>query len=186
MARLSSSDTVVNRSPTITTRWSPTEGVLDPPDSNHHYRGMFVPGKDVRVAWNTRVLMYQWNRDIRPRECGFGKPQQERNRTLLLWEGAAKHLTPSNLAENKTLVHNSRATLVDRFRGVPGYAVRNTWLNNPDGSRGEQNRTERLDWDFNVRRRIPPPAGRASVLSVALQSFRKTISGAPCVCFFLC
>lgn len=169
-------------------RWSPSEGLLDPPDSNHHYRGTFVPGKDVRVAWQARTLLYGWS-DERPRTCGMGKPQSQRNRaritarplapvslpsasltalrrfrpltfrrpfassfvvqTALLWEGSVKRLSEHNARQNMTMFHNSRATLVDRWHGHPGFALRDATVQNPDGTQGQQ-RTPDLDWDFNV------------------------------------
>lgn len=99
-------------------RWTPEEGVLDPPVDNGQYRGLFVPGKDVRVPWNSRALVFHWSEE-RPNECTPGKPQAERNRTVLLWEGSVRR--PRDAAA--VIVHNSRMTLVDRFRGYPGCAA---------------------------------------------------------------
>lgn len=134
-------------------RWSPTQGVLDSPVLQYNYRGVFVPGKDVRVAeQGKRYSLSSWTNQKQPRTCGRGKPADERNRTTLLWEGAVKHLTEEQAARGETMFHNSRALLVDKFRGHPGFALRDTWVTNPDGTRG-QNRTEGLDWDYNVRPR---------------------------------
>ena len=144
--------------------WTAAGGVIDSDYRQNAMWGWFVPGKDIRVP--CQAYFYVNN----PMGAGpaqlratalppdpFGRCRQgwawDRNRTRVYFEGSVTRPDSDDPWD-----HNARLEVVDRFRGTPGWAVRDS-RQGPRVPGGRQDQTPGLDWNVHKAQFCVAPDG---------------------------
>ena len=119
---------------------------------DHMYRGLMVPGKDVRVPTTGYMFMKMKDGIDSGEACaaGFNASAPARS-TMLLWQGSVKH-------HEREIVHPVRQRAVAAFRGLPGYALRDGSVR-VNATHVGQERTEGVAWEMGRSRFCLAPDG---------------------------